>query len=113
MDKNQDNKDYVINFRVSKDTYEKIKGKAQENRETMSNLVRKVIEDSAEIIDDLSRDIWGGRPEAKPIVSYAKATLAVDVRCAGCQKTIKAGTNATIGYDSRGKMFYFCPSCKK
>jgi formamidopyrimidine-DNA glycosylase len=113
MNKNDDNKDCVINFRVSRETYDKIKDKAQENRETMSNLVRKVIEDGVEIIDDLSRDFLGGQKKPRPIVSYARVTLAAEVKCANCQKIIKAGTTATAGYDEKGQISYFCPVCKK
>ncbi len=112
MKSDDNNKDYIINLRVSRETYDKIKNKASENRETMSNLLRKVIDDSAEIIGDLSKDILG-RESTDNIVSYSKVMLVSDVACAGCAKSIKAGQTVTAGYTRQGKMKYFCPACRK
>src|SRR3989344_4274039 len=53
-EKKEESKDYIINLRVSRATYDKVKQKAKENRETVSNLLRKVIDDSAEIVTDFS-----------------------------------------------------------
>lgn len=107
-----ENKDYIINIRVSKDTYEKIKNKASENRESVSNLVRKVIEDSSEIISDLSREIFGKGAKYSDVVIYYKAQLAKETKCDKCGKTITKGEVATIGENDKGKKYYFCSECK-
>lgn len=112
MKKDDDSKDYIINLRVSRETYAKIKDKASENRETVSNLLRKVIDDSAEIIGDLSRDLLG-KDSADNIVSYSKVMLVSDVACAGCAKSIKAGQTVVAGFTRQGRMKYFCQTCHK
>ena len=107
-----ENKDYIINIRVSRETYDKVKQKASENRESISNLVRKVIEDSSEIISDLSRDIFNKGEKFSDIVSYHKAQLAKDMQCGKCGKDILKGETATVGENSKGKRYYFCSECK-
>ena len=107
-----ENKDYIINIRVSRETYDKVKQKASENRESISNLVRKVIEDSSEVISDLSRDIFGKGEKFSDIVSYHKAQLAKDIKCDRCARTIIKGEMATVGENNKGKRYYFCSECK-
>ncbi len=109
-----ENKDYIINLRVSRDTYEKIKEKAKENRESVSNLVRKAIEDSSEIISDLSGELFGkGRKgEFKDVVSYHKAKTAKEMECAKCGTKIASGEIATIGETRGAKKYFFCENCR-
>lgn len=107
----KDNKDYIINIRVSKETYEKIKDRAQENRETVSNLVRKVIDDSSEIISDISNDMFGKNKIGKMSVYY-KGLAADNIACSVCDKKIKKGASVTIGETKTGKKYYFCNKCK-
>lgn len=109
----EENKDYIINFRVSRKTYEKIKEKAKENRESISNLARKAVEDSAEIISDLSREIFGkGENKFEDIVSFHKAQFAQDMKCASCGKMIAKGTVGVVGETKAGKRYYFCTDCR-
>lgn len=110
-----ENKDYIINFRVSRKTYEKMKQKAKENRESVSNLARKAIEDSVEIIHDLSREIFGTgdkKNKFEDIVSFHRAQFAQDMECASCGKTISKGTVGVVGENKAGKKYYFCADCK-
>ena len=106
-------KDYVINLRVSRATYEKIKTKATENRDTVSNLIRKVIEDSGEIMQDLSREIFGGRKEKDfdDVVGYHQITLAREMECAKCGKAMRKGSKAEVGETKSGTHYYFCGAC--
>ena len=106
-----DNKDYIINIRVSKETYTKIRDRAHENRETVSQLVRKVIHDSTEIINDITDDCFGKESIKKNIVTYDTVTAAQDIRCAHCSKTIHAGETIVVGETANGKKHYFCVSC--
>lgn len=111
----EENKDYIINFRVSRKTYEKIKEKAKENRESISNLARKAMEDSVEIIHDLSREIFGkGEKKEKfeDIVSFHKAQFAKDMECASCGKAITKGAVGVVGENKTGKKYYFCADCR-
>lgn len=108
----EDNKDYIINLRVSRATYDKIKQKARENEESISNLVRKAISDSAEIITDLSEEIFGRQNKFKDIVGYHRARAAKDLRCAKCERTISAGEVVTIGETEGIKKYFFCENCK-
>ncbi len=111
----EDNKDYIINLRVSRATYEKIKAKAKENRESVSNLVRKAIEDSSEIISELSEELLGkkrARGKFKDIVSYHKSKTAQELTCAQCAAVIPAGEIATIGETAGAKKYFFCQNCR-
>jgi hypothetical protein len=108
------NKDYIINLRVSKATYEKIKQKARENRESISNLVRKTVDDSLEIISDLSNDLRGKdkSDKFKDVISYHKVISAQELECDSCEKKIKVGETATIGETVGVKKYFFCNYCK-
>lgn len=106
------NKDYIINLRVSRATYDKIKQKAKENRESVSNLVRKAIEDSSEIISDLAEDVLGKREKFKDVVGYHKFHAAQDLECSACQAKIPQGDTATVGETAGAKKYFFCENCK-
>lgn len=110
----EDNKNYVINLRVSKATYEKIKQKARENRESISNLVRKAVEDSSEIISDLSEEIFGKGKDNKfqDVASYHKSKAAKDIKCDKCGAAIAAGAGVTVGETTGAKKYFFCENCK-
>ena len=115
MDKNNDeNKDYIINLRVSRATYEKVKEKARENRESISNLVRKAVDDSVEIISDLSDEIFGKDKNAKfkDVVSYHRVKTAKEIKCDKCSVLIPSGETATIGETASAKKYFFCQNCK-
>jgi formamidopyrimidine-DNA glycosylase len=110
----EDNKDYIINLRVSRATYDKIKTKAKENRESVSNLVRKAVEDSAEIISDLSGELLGKGKKGnyKDVVSYHKAKTAQELKCDGCGAAIPVAEIATIGETAGAKKYFFCQNCR-
>lgn len=108
----ENKKDYIINLRVSRETYDKIKEKANENRETISNLLRKVIDDSGEIISDVSEEIFGKKQSFNDIISYHKSILAKDASCSKCKKKILKGKPATIGETRTNKKYIFCLACK-
>ena len=108
-----DTKDYIINLRVSRKTYEKIKQKARKNGGSVSELVRSIINDSAEIISDLSRDFQGGkRRKFDDIMSYHRGTLAQPRACDGCGAEMKRDQVVTIGETASGSSYYFCDSCR-
>jgi formamidopyrimidine-DNA glycosylase len=109
-----DTKDYVINLRVSKQTYEKIKNKARQNKDTISSLLRGIIDDSAEILSDLSNDLKGGKPGAKfnDVVSYHRGMLAQERLCDNCGVHMVKGETTTIGDTDKGKSYFFCARCK-
>jgi len=108
------NKDFIINLRVSRATYDKIKRKARENSETISNLVRKAIEDSSEILADLSEEVFGKASEdkLKDIASYHKVQLAQNMDCARCGKKLMTGEMVVCGETAIGRRYYLCPTCK-
>lgn len=105
------NKDYILNLRVSRATYDKIKQKAKENSESVSNLVRKAIDDSTEIIADLSDEIFGEQSKFKDIVGYHKSKAARDLKCSKCGKVIPTGEMFTIGETESVKKYFFCKNC--
>jgi hypothetical protein len=108
-----DNKDYVINLRVSKQTYEKIKDKARKNGDTISSLLRGIINDSAEIISDLSHDLRGGKTTTfDDVVSYHRGTLAQERTCDSCGIHMTKNEVVTIGETDTGAAYYFCSRCK-
>jgi len=110
-------KDYVINLRVSRQTYQKIKDKAKKNGNTISSLLRAVIDDSAEIISDLSQDL-SGAPYSSPknrfsdITAYHRAVLAQARPCDNCRTEMIKGEITTIGETAKGPAYYFCGKCK-
>lgn len=114
MNKNNDNKDYIINLRVSRATYEKIKQKAKENRESTSNLVRKIVDDSIEVISELSDELLGKSKnnKFKDIVSYHKVKVAQELKCNKCDKAISIGETITVGETAGAKKYFFCNNCK-
>lgn len=102
---NEKNKDYILNIRISKDTYEKVKREAKENTESVSNLIRKVINDGLGIVSDLTDN-------QKNITSYHEGKTAKDISCSQCGKIIKSGKIVTVGETNWGKKYYFCSKCK-
>lgn len=109
-----DNKDYVINLRVSKQTYEKIKNKARQNKDTISSLLRNIIDDSSEIISDLSHDLKGQKPVNKfsNVVSYHRGMLAQERTCDNCHAHMVKNEVVTIGETEKDGSYYFCTKCK-
>ena len=107
-------KDFVINLRVSKETYNKIKSKAKKNGYTISALLRSVINDSAEIISDISQDLSGKKHDHKfgDVISYHKAVLAQSKICDNCSMEMAKGEVTTVGETTKGKSYYFCYRCK-
>jgi uncharacterized protein (DUF1778 family) len=109
-----ENKDYIINLRVSRATYEKIKERAKENSETVSNLIRKAIDDSAEIISDISEEVFGkNKKDFKDVVSYHDAESAKEMECAKCKDEIPSGAVLAVGETKSGKKYYFCRKCRR
>lgn len=106
----EDNKDYIINIRVSKETYEKLKSKAKENSESLSNLVRKSLDDSWEIFGDLKNEIFG-KKESDNIIHYQKVIIAKDTKCSRCGTPIFKGSEALLGETKTSQKKYFCTSC--
>ena len=99
------NKDYILNIRVSRETYEKVKDMAKENSESVSALIRKVIKDSDEILGDIfpRKDKWGD------IKTYSTEKAARDIECEKTGKKIKKGSSVIVGQTSSGKRHYFAP----
>jgi len=108
----ENNKDYILNIRISRKTYEKVRTLAKENAESISHLVRKVIDDGLDVASDVSEDIFGKGKKVRNIVSYYNGTAGQDISCAECGHAIKAGKAITIGESSSGKKYYFCSDCK-
>lgn len=108
---NQKNKDCLLNIRISKKTYDRVKRAAEENKESISNLIRKVINDCLEITNDISQDIFN-KTETNKISAYYQGVAAQNITCAQCQKKIKSGNKITIGETTNGKKYYFCLKCR-
>lgn len=105
-------KDYIINLRVSRATYDKIKRKARENSESISTLVRKAIDDSVEIIGDLSDELFHKNGEFKDIVGYHRFKTACELTCSQCEAVIPTEETATMGETEKAKKYYFCSNCR-
>jgi len=108
----QDNKEYILNIRVSKDTYDKLKRKARENKETLSGLVRKTIDDSYELLGDLKKDLFGEENKGRDgLVYYQKVTAARDIECDRCHRIVPKGSAIFMGETKSGAKKYFCTEC--
>lgn len=108
-----DNKEYIINIRVSKEVYDKLKNRAQENGESLSNLVRKTLSDSWEIFDDLKKDLFGQdkKTDKDNIEHYTKVIVAKDVFCDRCKASISKGEQVIFGETKTGIKKYICSNC--
>jgi len=105
-------KDYVLNIRVSKDTLNKLKNKAKENSQSLSDLVRKTLDDSWEIFGDLKEDLFGkDEKSANGVDYYQKVIVAKDVNCEKCGSPISKASEAYLGITKVGAKKYFCNSC--
>ncbi len=105
------NKDYILNIRVSKETYNKLKTKAKENSESLSTLVRKTLDDSWEIFSDLKSDLFGEDKKTNGVVYYQKVILAKDGICDRCSAAIAKGDHVFLGETKSGAKKYFCNDC--
>lgn len=106
----ENNKDYILNIRVSKELYEKLKHKAKENSESLSDLVRKSLDDSWEIFGDLKNEIFGQK-ETDNVVYYQKVIIAKDMKCSRCDALIPKGSEMFLGETKSGSKKYFCMAC--
>ena len=104
-----DKKDSILNLRISRELYEKIKKKAQENRETISCAARKIMEDGCDIFSGLSAELFPPSKSDENLYSYeAKATSSLI--CAQCARRIKKGEKIHIIENKRGKKI-ICTRC--
>ena len=106
-----ENKEYIINIRVSKDVYEKLKRKARENSQTLSSLVRKTINDSYEVFKDFKREIFNGDNKNNNILYYQKIITATETTCERCHSKISRGNETYMGETKSGFKKYFCNNC--
>ena len=106
-----DRKDYILNLRVSRATYEKLKNRAKENRETMSNLARKMLDDGIEIIGDVSDELFGKSKKEPEIVYSYNADLAQTSTCDQCGCELQPGKKIKVAENKVGKKFCFCTKC--
>jgi len=106
------NRDYIFNIRISKETYEKVRREAKENAESISNLLRKVINDGLDIASSVSSEFRDKENKFKNIVSYYNVKLARDIPCSRCGTIIKSSKDATVGETNSGRKYYFCARCK-
>lgn len=100
-----ENKDYILNIRVSKETYEKVKDMARENSESVSALIRKVLRDSEEIIGD----VFPGKNRWSDIKTYSTEKAARDIVCEQSGKNIRRGGTVIVGETASGRRHYFAP----
>lgn len=108
----EDNKDYIINIRVSKNTLNKLKNKAKENSQSLSDLVRKTLDDSWEIFGDFKEDLFGKNEKSVNGVDYfQKVIVAKDTSCEKCGTAIPKATEAYLGITETGAKKYFCTLC--
>ncbi len=111
--------DKVINTRVSKKLYEKISGKAQKNRITVSNLIRNLVEDTLEIHEDIHEAIdkkirkYLTVAEKQDILGFQEMVLAKNTSCDNCGKELHASDTAYFAYlaNSDSKII-LCSTCK-
>lgn len=103
------NKDYIINVRVSKETYNKLKRKAKENSESLSELVRKTFSDGMEILGDLKSELFNSNQDG--FAHYQHVVVAQDLNCARCDAAIPRGSKAILAETESGEKKYFCGAC--
>ena len=115
MQTETDKKDYILNIRISRALYDKVTKKAYENRETTSHLLRKIIEDSAEIVGDLSEELFhtDRHKKQKPASYYFDAVLVENDVCEKCERIVKEGESVRVMEMPDGTRAYVCDACRQ
>ncbi len=109
-----DNKDHIVNLRVTSDTYEKLKKGALANSESVSNFIRKAIEGSIGLVADISEEILSlGSGDLSGIESYHPARAAKKMACARCGGNIVRGATMMVGETSGSRKYMLCEECGK
>ena len=107
-----DNKDYIVNLRVTRETYEGLKKKALENSESVSNFIRKAIEGSIGLVADISEDIINlGSGDLSGILSYHPAKAAKEMSCARCGAKVAKGEDVMVGETGGSRKYMLCGKC--
>jgi len=114
-------KERVIHTRVGEDLDEEIKRRAQRLGLSVSNLVRNVLQNTIDLVEDLvvegteslraARRGLGGsdRPE---VLGWQPAALAVNAVCERCNALLPRGTRAAIAVtDTPGSQRFRCERC--
>ncbi len=109
----------VLHTRVSKDLFEKVATKARKHRVSTSNLIRNLVEDYIEIhgdvwdaIDSKLRNYLNKGDDS--IIGYQPIILNKNTTCALCNKKLKAGTQAYIGFfEKSSHKIVVCEGCKE
>lgn len=110
----------IVQTRVSEELYDKISKSARNNRVTVSNLVRNIVEDVLDIqedvvdaIDSKVRKTIFGDKDAE-VLGYQTLTLSKTYSCDYCEKLMKKGNELfEISFEDSRRKDFVCSSCKK
>lgn len=108
----KENKDQMINLRVPRAVYKKIREFAEENRDTVSNVVRKAIEDNLTFIAEVSSQVLNNG-KFQDVVGYASLKAARPLICDKCRSAIKTGEGIALGETQGARKYVFCGTCAK
>src|SRR3989344_2763536 len=108
----------VLHTRVSRELFEKVSTKARKHRVSTSNLIRNLVEDYLEIhgdvwdaIDNKLRNYLDKGEDS--IIGYQSLILNKDTTCDLCNKKLKAGAQASIGFfEKSSQKIIVCEDCK-
>lgn len=126
QDDKDEKKEKVLHTRIPESLEEDLKAHAKSLGISVSNLVRNVLSNTLEMVDDIvqdSRDVAdsvrpgsGGRHRRKrkqpSIVGWQPLVLAVNALCDECNEILPRGTNAHLAvWDGDGPRTVRCESC--
>lgn len=120
----------VIHTRVSEDLEEELKEKASSLGVSVSNLVRHVLTNAVDLVEDIVTDSASVARSARgdaatvgfvspvassadaPIIAWQRAVLNLNAICGACNEILPKGSDAGIGITDRpGPKPVLCTAC--
>lgn len=118
-------KERVIHSRVPESLDDEIKRKARRLGVSVSNLVRNVLENTVELVEDIvtdgaeiARSAASRREDAPPpppaepqVLGWQDVVLELNAVCERCNEILPRGSEGTIGIAAAGPPRFRCRSC--
>lgn len=115
MSDNDEKKERVLHTRISETLDQELRDKASSLGVSVSNLVRNILSNTFDLVEDIARDsatvarsARGGeasKPAAPPpgrVIGWQKLILELNALCERCNDILRKGTEAAVGVTDTG-----------
>lgn len=117
MSDNDEKKERVLHTRISETLDQELRDKASSLGVSVSNLVRNILSNTFDLVEDIARDsatvarsARGGeasKPAAAPpapgrVIGWQKLILELNALCERCNDILRKGTEAAVGVTDTG-----------